>query len=91
MKGFASARCEFLFPDTALGSMPESLSAACAKNGRVGVQLLFACSAPCASLEISADGFRAERFQLLSVPVEYNTGDGVNQGGAMVILPDEKP
>ena len=91
MKGFASARCEFLFPDTALGSMPESLFAACAKNGRVGVQLLFACSAPCASLEISADGFRAERFQLLSVPVEYNTGDGTSQGGAMVILPDEKP
>lgn len=41
----------------------------------------------------SAAGFSAEWYEMKAVPVEYNTGDGVEQGGAMVLeqRPKEKP
>ena len=91
MNGLITTRNEFLFPDTPLGALPGALEAACAKNGAVGVQILFECGAPEGRVLVSAEGFQAELFQLVPVPVEYNTGNGVDQGGAMVILPEEKP
>ena len=30
-------------------------------------------------------------YQLVKVPVNYNTGNGVDQGGAMVLLPETCP
>ena len=91
IQGLITARDEFLFPDQECGVMPERLKVAMARNGKPGIQVL-ACSGG-SQIEVSlvGDGFGAQWFQMIPVPVEYNTGDGQEQGGAMVILPDEKP
>ena len=91
MNGLITAHQVFLFPDTPLGAMPDCLHAAAALNGRVGIQILFECPDESGCVAVSADGFDVEISQLLPVPVEYNTGNGVDQGGAMVLLPDRCP
>ena len=91
MNGYISSHQVFLFPDTPLGVMPAQLRLACARNGRVGIQLLFECAAACGSIRVDGAGFDVEIYQLIDVPVEYNTGNGVDQGGAMVVLPDRCP
>ena len=91
MNGIISARQAFLFPDSPLGAMPDQLRVVSAQNGFAGIQLLFACPEHAGSVAVRAPGFDAQLHQMIAVPVEYNTGDGVNQGGAMVILPDACP
>ncbi|MGN0990980.1 MAG: glycoside hydrolase domain-containing protein, partial [Candidatus Ventricola sp.] len=91
MLGILSTQQEFLFPDTPLGPLSAQLRVVSARNGRVGVQIMFACAAECGSVSVCGSGFDASLYELVDVPVEYNTGDGVNQGGAMVILPETCP
>lgn len=89
MKGYISSHQEFLFPDTELGQMPEKLRTASAANGKIGIQLL--CEGNTVQIDLENDGFDVEYYQMLDIPVEYNTGNGVDQGGAMVIQPDHCP
>lgn len=91
LKGSITEKQEFLFPDQPLAEMPEEICLAAAQNGTVGIQVLFACSDPQGSISLTGQGFRTEIYQMLDVPVEYNTGNGVEQEGAMVILPKECP
>ena len=42
MKGYITARQEFLFPDSPLGEMADKVHLAMAANGRMGIQLLVA-------------------------------------------------
>ncbi|MBQ2989664.1 MAG: leucine-rich repeat protein [Clostridia bacterium] len=90
-RGVLTAHTQFLFPDTELGELPSSLRVACARNGKPGIQLLFECAEETASVRLIAPQFETEIYQMIDVPVEYNTGDGEEQGGAMVILPDACP
>lgn len=91
MNGYLTTRHEYLFPDQPLGLMPVRITAACARNGKIGIQVALACDAPYASIQVQGDECAAELFQLIDVPVEYNTGDGQEQGGAMVIRADTCP
>ncbi|MBR5287472.1 MAG: DUF4091 domain-containing protein [Clostridia bacterium] len=91
MNGIITAQQRFLFPDSALEAIPQELRVVSAKNGKTGIQLCFECGEAAGSVRVSGKGFDTETYQMIAVPVEYNTGDGVNQGGAMVILPDECP
>ena len=91
MNGILTTSQVFHFPDSPLGALPSSLSACCAKNGKIGVQILFECPQETGHIRVSAEGFSAEYFQMIDVPVEYNTGNGVDQGGAMVLLADHCP
>ena len=91
MNGYLSAKTEFLFPDTPLSPLPETLHTAAARNGKAGLQLLFECPAEAGRVEAEAPGFDVEFYQLVKVPVDYNTGNGVDQGGAMVLLPETCP
>ncbi|MBR5301983.1 MAG: DUF4091 domain-containing protein [Clostridia bacterium] len=91
MPGIITSRQQFFFPDSPLGDLPASLRLVSAKNGKSGLQILFSCDAPQGSVRVCAGGFDAELFEMIAVPVEYNTGNGVDQGGAMVILPDTCP
>lgn len=90
MKGYITSRQEFLFPDSPLGEMADNVQLAMAANGRMGIQILVAA---CESIRIALpeDRVRLTYYQLVDIPVEYNTGNGVDQGGAMVILPDTCP
>ncbi len=90
MNGYITNTQVFLFPDSPLGEMPGSLRLASAANECVGVQLLVE----------SQDGIRVSLpeelaevrcYQMVDIPVEYNTGNGVDQGGAMVISPEVCP
>ena len=91
LRGVITAHAEFLYPDTPLGDLPAQLRTACAKNGMPGVQILFECAGEYGSVRLDAPQFDVETYQMISVPVEYNTGNGEAQGGAMVILADECP
>ena len=91
MLGMLSTKQEFLFPDTPLGPMPAALRVVSAKNGKIGIQIMLSCAAGSAGVSVLGDGFDAALYQLVDVPVEYNTGNGVDQGGAMVLLPDRCP
>ena len=91
MNGIITTSQVFHFPDSPLGTLPASLETCCAQNGKVGIQILFDCSAPAGSIGVSCEGFACEYFQMIDVPVEYNTGNGIDQGGAMVLRPDHCP
>lgn len=91
MLGVLSTKQEFLFPDTPLGPLPAQLRVVSAQNGRVGVQIMLDCAAGSARVSVSGEGFDAALYELVDVPVEYNTGGGEDQGGAMVILPAQCP
>ncbi len=92
-RGVLTAREEFLYPDTPLTELPRHLELAAPRNGRRGIQLLLKTDAREAALSLTGEGFEPEWFRLVAVPVEYNTGDGVEQGGAMVLekQPKQKP
>ena len=91
MHGIITASQVFLFPDSPLATLPESLSVCCAKNGKIAFQILFECGENAGQIDIDCPGFTPEYFEMIDVPVEYNTGNGVDQGGAMVLLPDHCP
>ncbi len=92
LMGAISAREEFFYPDTPLSALPEHLRLAMPKNGRPGIQLLMRSDAPL-SLSLESESFAAEWFRMRRIPVEYNTGNGEDQGGAMVLMdrPAQKP
>ena len=58
-----------------------------------GVQLLLRTGGEAIRLTLEGGGFAAEYYAMRAVPVEYNTGDGTQQGGAMVLeqRPAQKP
>lgn len=90
MRGLATAHDVFLFPDSPLGELPARLELACAANEARSVQIILEAER---EVHVTLDDgrFKLEVYELCAVPVEYNTGDGVEQGGAMVISPDACP
>lgn len=91
--GAISAQEEFFYPDMALAPLPAELHLAMPRNGRPGVQLLVETDEPRLTASLESADFTPEFFCELAVPVEYNTGDGVEQGGSMVLesRPAQKP
>ena len=55
------------------------------RNGRPGVQVRLETDETFLRARIESDSFEAEWFCMHAVPVEYNTGNGQEQGGAMVL------
>ncbi len=90
MLGLITQKEEFLFPDSPLSALPEKIKIASAKNGMRGIQILLKTSEN-VEFSIDTDCFDIEFFKMKALYVEYNTGDGVEQGGAMVILSETKP
>ena len=92
-QGVLTAKEEFLYPDSAAEALPESVRVAMPKNGKPGIQLLLDTEGEQIQMEIKSSHFRVEWYEMIAVPVEYNTGDGENQGGAMVLVEEqeEKP
>ncbi len=82
--GAISAREEFFYPDSPLSHLPEHLRIVTAKNGKPGIQLLLSTDQQL-SLSLESDDFAVEWFRMRRIPVEYNTGNGEDQGGAMVL------
>lgn len=91
MNGIITEKEVFLYPDSPCRELPDSVRVVMAQNGKPGIQLLLRTEGKEAVLELESDSFVPEWYRMHKVPVEYNTGDGQEQGGAMVILKDEKP
>lgn len=91
--GYLTAREEFLYPDTELSALPNQLRLPMPRNGRPGIQLMLRSDKEQVQAALTGTGFHAEWFAMRKIPVEYNTGDGQQQGGAMVLEqpPQEKP
>lgn len=85
--GAISAREEFFYPDTKLSKLPGGLRLAMPCNGRPGVQVILETDKAFLQAHLESDSFEAEWFCMHAVPVEYNTGNGEEQGGAMVLSP----
>lgn len=85
LNGLVTTREEFLYPDSRIGKLPKQLRVSMAQNGKPGIQILLETSGEEAELSLVGNGFLAEWYEMKAVPVEYNTGDGVEQGGAMVL------
>lgn len=81
---------EFFYPDSPLTALPDTLELAMPKNGKPGIQLLLE-GAGALQARLESPDFTPEFYEMVDIPVEYNTGDGVEQGGAMVLLPEQKP
>lgn len=92
-RGRITAKEEFLYPDSACDILPEELRLTCAQNGRRNIQALFETSGKSIRLTLEGDCAGVEWFELMPVPVAYNTGDGEEQGGAMILRdrPSVKP
>ena len=83
--GYITAKQEFLYPDQSCKSLAASLYLAIAKNGRRHIQLLLETEGDNVSMTTDSAAFEIEWFQLIPIPVGYNTGDGEEQGGAMIL------
>lgn len=88
LKGRLVTADTYLYPDDLLDSLPQRFHLATPRNGMPGFQVVVACEGP-AVLAITDSSFSPEIFRLRAIPVEYNTGDGKEQGGAMVL--QERP
>lgn len=87
--GYITEKQVFLFPDTELAAMPKELNLVSAKNGKVGIQILFECLEENGTILVEGEGFEVEYFQMIDVPVNRNTSE---QGGSpSTILVDECP
>lgn len=91
LQGILTTKEEFLFPDSTCGALPQTCRIVTAKNGKSGIQLLLKTNDRVLKLMADTDDFEVEWYEMRAVPVEYNTGDGQEQGGAMVILAEKKP
>lgn len=91
--GAISAQEEFFYPDTTLGVLPTVLPIVMPSNGKPGIQLLLKTEAKSVTASLECDCCTPEFFSMKAIPVEYNTGDGMEQGGAMVLeqRPEKKP
>ena len=85
LTGMVTTREEFLYPDSLCGRLPEELQITIAGNGRPGIQLILETSGKKVNFFLKGKGFCGEWHEMKDIPVEYNTGDGVSQGGAMVL------
>lgn len=92
-QGVISAREEFFYPDMTVGVLPETLRIVMPRNGLPGVQLLLETEEKWLAVSLESDAFEPEFFCMKAIPVEYNTGDGVDQDGPMVLeqRPEQKP
>lgn len=102
--GRVSVLEEFLYPDDCIGALPKELRLVTAKNAKPGLQFMIGTTGGAMTVSLAEEkvllsaqetqgaglsDFSAELYEMLDVPVEYNTGDGVQQGGAMVL--EERP
>ena len=85
MKGIITGREEFLYPDTELGELKQEYIFSTTANGKKGIQILLEASGGEIELEWNLPELSVELYQMRAIPVEYNTGDGVAQGGSMVV------
>ena len=74
--GLISVREEFFYPDSALMTLPRSVRIAMPLNAKPGIQLILQTD-DAQNVRLYSDDFSAEFFDMKSVPVEDNTGEGV--------------
>lgn len=85
LDGTITAKEEFLYPDSVQGKLPEQTEISMARNEKPGIQILVKTEDRGIEISLDTEDFVPEWYEMKDIPVEYNTGDGVSQGGAMVL------
>lgn len=83
--GLVSAADVFLYPDSKLGPLPTEMHLAMALNNYSSLQIILPSAEKFVQFRVASADFTVEYYQMRAIPVEYNTGDGEKQGGAMVL------
>lgn len=94
LKGIVTHKEEWLYPDENLGELPKEITIHTAKNGKEGVQILLESQIEQAKVLIhKPDEIDVELYQMIDIPVEYNTASSIEQDGHFVIMEEqqEKP
>lgn len=89
-RGIITEKEEFLYPDSILETLQKELHIGMPLDGKPGIQLLLETASEEIVMQLEGEEFQAEWYQMREIPVEYNTGDGENQGGAMVLMENRK-
>ena len=91
--GVLSTQEIFFYPDMEFGILPTSIHLDMPLDGKPGIQLLIQTQDDSVQMHLDGPGFSAEYYSMQAIPVEYNTSDGTQQGGAMVFeqTPLQKP
>ncbi|MGL5677426.1 MAG: DUF4091 domain-containing protein [Cellulosilyticaceae bacterium] len=85
LKGYVTYKEEWVYPDVDLKELPEHLHFAMPSNGRRGIQFVLGTSESDIQVEIEG-AVDHELFELVHIPVEYNTISDEEQGGQFVQL-----
>lgn len=85
IKGYMTHKEEWVYPDVELCQLEQEVNLTMAQNSRRGIQFVVECGEE--SLEIAINGVvEYEIFQMIPIPVEYNTISDEAQGGQFVML-----
>lgn len=85
MRGVLTAKEEWAYPDSYPDVLPSYIRLAVAQNGSRGIQFVINSKAVEAHVEVKGD-IEYERYQMLDVPVEFNTAGETAQDGHFVIM-----
>lgn len=86
MKGIVTQLEEWIFPDTQLSEIGVVSILDVAKNGCKGLQLLLEVDIELAKVNVETDHkFEVELYEMIDVPVEFNTENSTAQDGHFVI------
>ncbi len=74
--GVITAREEFLYPDSVLSPLPDSLFIPCPLNGMPGIQLLLQTKGNTVSIEL--DSFSSEESETCNSSIKWNAGNSAS-------------
>lgn len=90
LQGIVTQKQEWLYLDTSLGKLPDEIQLHTARNGKEGVQILLETVGEIANVKATLPTMMdAEIYQLIDIPVEYNTASATDQGGRFVIMDEQ--
>lgn len=85
MKGYITSKQEWIYKDTQIDALPKAISLSIAKNGLRGLQCIVESTDKTVEVSVCGD-VTAEVFQMIEIPVEYNTISDEGQGGEFVMM-----
>ncbi|MGL4344930.1 MAG: DUF4091 domain-containing protein [Cellulosilyticaceae bacterium] len=85
LRGYVTYKEEWVYPDVAFSNLPEQISLVMASNGKRGLQFVVESSEEGVKVQVEG-GVNWELFELVHIPVEYNTVSDEEQGGKFVEL-----
>ncbi|MFI3200358.1 MAG: DUF4091 domain-containing protein [Eubacteriales bacterium] len=84
MNGYITSKTEWIYFDTPTAPLENTYSIAIAKNGLRGIQMIVDSTEDSIQVELDHSSIQSELFEMIPIPVEYNTISDNAQGGQFV-------